>query len=114
MSYEFVRSEADGAVGIVTIHRPQVRNALNHQTIGELVDALETFDRDDAIRCMILTGDDRAFAAGADIAQMAEAGALEVLADDNFARWPRFLAIRKPLIAAVSACARGAAVQLAR
>ena len=74
MSYEFVLTGVDGPVGVVTIHRPQARNALNHQTIAELVDALETFDRDDAIRCMILTGDDRAFAAGADIAQMAEAG----------------------------------------
>jgi enoyl-CoA hydratase/carnithine racemase len=64
MSYEFVRTEVDGAVGVVTINRPQVRNALNHQTIAELVDALETFDREDAIRCMVLTGDDRAFAAG--------------------------------------------------
>ena len=87
MSYEFVLTEADGPIGIVRINRPQVRNALNHQTIAELVDALETFDRDDAIRCLILTGDDRAFAAGADIGQMAEAGAVEVLNDDNFARW---------------------------
>ncbi|HEY4844291.1 MAG TPA: enoyl-CoA hydratase-related protein, partial [Candidatus Dormibacteraeota bacterium] len=60
MSYQFVLTEVDGPVGIVTIHRPEVRNALNHQTIAELVDALETFDRDDAIRCMILTGDERA------------------------------------------------------
>src|SRR5260370_8928776 len=107
MSYEFVRSEADGAVGIVTIHRPQVRNALNHQTIAELVDALETFDRDDAIRCMVLTGDDRAFAAGPDITQMAEAGAIEALNDDNFAPWPRFRAIHKPLIPAVRSYALG-------
>ena len=68
MSYEFVLTEVDGPVGIVTINRPQVRNALNHQTIAELVDALETFDLNEAIRCMVLTGDDRAFAAGADIA----------------------------------------------
>src|SRR6202035_5486587 len=75
MSYQFVLTEVDGPIGIVTIHRPEVRNALNHQTIAELVDALETFDRDDAIRCMILTGDERAFAAGADISQIVEAGA---------------------------------------
>jgi enoyl-CoA hydratase len=111
--YEFVLTEADGPVGIVTIHRPQVRNALNHQTIAELVDALETFDRDDAIRCMILTGDDRAFAAGADITQMVEAGVADVLEDDNFARWARFRAIRKPVIAAVSGYALGGGCELA-
>jgi enoyl-CoA hydratase len=113
MPYEFVLTEAEGPVGIVTIHRPQVRNALNHQTIAELVDALEAFDRDDAIRCMILTGDDRAFAAGADISQMVEAGAVDVLDDDNFARWARFRAIRKPVIAAVSGYALGGGCELA-
>ncbi len=113
MPYEFVLTEAEGPVGIVTIHRPQVRNALNHQTIAELVDALETFDRDEAIRCMILTGDDRAFAAGADITQMVEAGAVDVLDDDNFARWARFRAIRKPVIAAVSGYALGGGCELA-
>src|SRR5438034_4051751 len=102
MPYEFVLTEVRGPVGIVTINRPQVRNALNHQTIAELVDALDAFDRDDQVRCMILTGDDRAFAAGADISQMVEAGAVDVLDDDNFARWARFRAIHKPVIAAVS------------
>jgi enoyl-CoA hydratase len=113
MSYEFVLTEVDGAVGVVTIHRPQVRNALNHQTIAELVDALESFDRDDAIRCMVLTGDDRAFAAGADIGQMAEASAIDVLRDDNFARWARFRALHKPVIAAVGGYALGGGCELA-
>jgi enoyl-CoA hydratase len=112
MTYEFVLTETRGPVGIVTINRPQVRNALNHQTIAEIVDALEAFDRDDAIRCMILTGDDRAFAAGADIMQMVDAGAVEVLADDNFARWARFRAIHKPVIAAVSGYAFGGGCEL--
>ena len=113
MPYEFVLTEADGPVGVVRIHRPQVRNALNQQTIAELVEALEAFDRDDAIRCMILTGDDRAFAAGADITQMVEAGAVDVLNDDNFARWAHFRAIRKPVIAAVSGYALGGGCELA-
>src|SRR5437660_1707293 len=105
MPYEFVLTERDGPVGIVRINRPQVRNALNPQTIEELVDSLEAFDRDEAIRCMILTGDDRAFAAGADISRMVEASAVDVLSDDSFARWSRFRAIHKPVIAAVSAYA---------
>lgn len=113
MPYEFVLTETRGPVGIVTINRPQVRNALNHQTIGELVDALEDFDRDDAVGCMILTGDDRAFAAGADITQMVDAGAVEVLDDDNFARWARLKAIHKPVIAAVSGYALGGGCELA-
>jgi enoyl-CoA hydratase len=113
MPYEFVLSEVRGPVGIVTINRPQVRNALNHQTIAELVDALDAFDQDDAIRCMILTGDDRAFAAGADISQMVEAGAVDVLDDDNFARWARFKAMHKPVIAAVSGYALGGGCELA-
>src|SRR5256714_6087685 len=113
MSYEFVLTEVDGPLGIVTINRPQVRNALNHQTMAELVDALEAFDLNEAIRCMVLTGDDRAFAAGADIAQMADAGAVEVLNDDNFARWARFRAIHKPVIAAVSGYALGGGCELA-
>jgi enoyl-CoA hydratase len=112
MPYEFVLTDTDGAVGIVRINRPQVRNALNQQTIAELVDALEAFDRDDAIRCMILTGDDRAFAAGADITQMVDATAVDVLDDDNFARWTRFRAIHKPVIAAVSGYALGGGCEL--
>jgi len=95
MSYEFVLTEVDGPVGIVTINRPQVRNALNHQTIAELVDALETFDLNEAI------------------AQMADAGAVDVLRDDNFARWARFRAIHKPVIAAVSGYALGGGCELA-
>src|SRR3984893_12330548 len=113
MPYEIVLTETDGAVGIVRINRPQARNALNQRTIAELVDALEAFDRDDAIRCMILTGDDRAFAAGADITQMVEASAVDVLRDDNFARWTRFRAIRKPVISAVSGYALGGGCELA-
>ena len=113
MGYEFVLTETRGGVGIVTINRPKVLNALNPQTIDELVDALGKFDRDDAIRCMILTGDDRAFAAGADIAQMVDVSAIDVLEDDNFARWARFRSLRKPVIAAVSGYALGGGCELA-
>jgi len=70
VTYETLLVDVTDGVATVTLNRPEVRNALNHQTIAELVDALETFDRDDAIRCMVLTGDDRAFAAGADCTEL--------------------------------------------
>jgi enoyl-CoA hydratase len=113
VAYEFILTQTDGPVGIVTINRPQVRNALNHQTIAEIIQALEAFDRDPAVRCLILTGNDRAFAAGADVTEMVEAGAVDVLADDNFGRWARIRALTKPLIAAVSGYAFGGGCELA-
>lgn len=113
MAHEFVLTQAEGPLGIVTINRPQVRNALNHQTIAEIIQALEVFDRDPGIRCLILTGNDRAFAAGADITEMADAGAVDVLTDDNFGRWARIRALTKPLIAAVSGYAFGGGCELA-
>jgi enoyl-CoA hydratase len=113
MAYEFVLAASEGPLGIVTINRPKVLNALNHQVIQEVVAALEGFDRDPAVRCLILTGSERAFAAGADIGQMAEAGPIEVLAGDNFARWARLRSLRKPLIAAVSGYALGGGCELA-
>jgi enoyl-CoA hydratase len=113
MPYEFIRSEADPPVGIVTIDRPHVLNALNHQTISELVDALEAFDRDPAIGCLILTGGERAFAAGADVTQMVDASPVDVLRDDNYARWARLRALHKPVIAAVSGYAFGGGCELA-
>jgi len=113
VAYEFVLTQADGPVGIVTINRPQVRNALNHQTIAEIIQALEGFDRDPGIHCLLLTGNDRAFAAGADITEMAEAGAVDVLTNDDFGRWARIRALTKPLIAAVSGYALGGGCELA-
>ena len=113
MPFEFVLTETDGPVGIVIIHRPEVLNALNHQTIEEIGQALTSFDRDDAIRCMVLTGGETAFAAGADITQMVDAGAVDVLNEDHFSRWARIRALRKPLIAAVSGYALGGGCELA-
>ncbi|HEY0491925.1 MAG TPA: enoyl-CoA hydratase-related protein [Candidatus Dormibacteraeota bacterium] len=113
MPFEFVLTEVDGPIGIVRINRPAVLNALNPATIEEIGQALAEFDRNDAIRCLILTGDDRSFAAGADIGQMAETGAVDILRDDDTARWARLRSLRKPLIAAVSGYALGGGCELA-
>ena len=113
MPFEFVLTEVDGPVGIVRINRPAVLNALNPATIKEIGEALAEFDRDESIRCLILTGNERAFAAGADIGQMAESGAIDILKDDDAARWARLRSLRKPLIAAVSGYALGGGCELA-
>lgn len=113
LSFEFVLTQAEPPIGIVTINRPQVRNALNQRTVAEIIEALEAFDRDPTVRCLILTGNERAFAAGADITEMADAGAVDVLTTDDFRRWARVRALTKPVIAAVSGYALGGGCELA-
>lgn len=113
MPFEFVLTEVEGPIGIVRINRPAVLNALNPSTIMEIGEALAEFDRDEAIRCLILTGNERAFAAGADIGQMADSSAIDILKDDDAARWARLRSLRKPLIAAVNGYALGGGCELA-
>lgn len=113
MPFEFILTEVDGPIGVVTINRPSVLNALNNRAVEEIGEALIAFDRDEAIRCLILTGNDRAFAAGADIGQMAEAGPVDILRDDDTGRWARLRSLHKPLIAAVSGYALGGGCELA-
>ncbi len=100
-------------IAIVTLNRPKVLNALNSELMEELAGALEALDRDDSVRCLILTGNEKAFAAGADIGEMAEAGHIEMLQKDNIARWDRIQHISKPIIAAVSGYALGGGCELA-
>lgn len=103
----------DGHVALVQIHRPHVRNALNLALMGELVETLEYLDRDDSTRVIVLTGDERAFAAGADISEMANATVTEMQGRPNLERWHRMRKIRKPIIAAVSGFALGGGCELA-
>ncbi len=101
-------------VALVTLDRPEVLNALDYQTIGELVDALETLDGDESVRCIVITGaGDRAFAAGADIREMADATPVTLTVANNFARWERLRRVRVPLIAAVRGFALGGGCELA-
>jgi len=112
MAYANIVVERDGPVGVVTLNRPQVLNALNQTTMDELVDALEGLDRDEEIRCVILAGGERAFAAGADVTEMAAATPSDLLAGDRFLQWERVRRMSKPLIAAVRGYALGGGCEL--
>ncbi|MCA9909676.1 MAG: enoyl-CoA hydratase/isomerase family protein [Anaerolineae bacterium] len=113
MPYEMILTETPApGVGLVRLNRPQALNALNSEITGEIFDALEAFNRDSSIGCMVLTGSDKAFAAGADIKQMADQSATEMMADD-FTDWSRLTRISKPVIAAVSGWALGGGSEMA-
>jgi len=115
MTYELItiRTEA-GKVGIITLNRPKQLNALNDQLMTELGDALHAFDADAAIHCMIITGSEKAFAAGADIGGMANYTFADVYKNDFITRnWEKIRAVRKPVIAAVSGFALGGGCELA-
>ena len=102
----------DGFVATVQLNRPAVLNALNSELMVELVDTLESLDADETVRAIVLTGNEKAFAAGADIKEMAGASAVEMLQRDQFARWDRIRKIKKPIIAAVSGFALGGGCEL--
>jgi enoyl-CoA hydratase len=108
-----IQTETHQRVGLVRFNRPKELNALNTRLMEELVTALEAFDRDPAIGCLVITGNERAFAAGADIKEMADATAVEMLQRDNIARWDRLRKLKKPLIAAVSGFCLGGGCELA-
>jgi enoyl-CoA hydratase len=112
-SYKFIQTEIHDRVGLVQINRPEALNALNSILIGELMDALVAFDNDPVIGAMVITGDKRAFAAGADIKEMADAGAVEMFQRDNISRFDRIMEIKKPVIAVVSGWCLGGGNELA-
>jgi enoyl-CoA hydratase len=107
-----VETPAEG-VGVIRLNRPKALNALNAQVVNEVFTAMEAFDRDESIGCILLTGSDRAFAAGADIKQMAETPAVEMMIGDDFTDWGRMARITKPIIAAVSGFALGGGCEMA-
>jgi enoyl-CoA hydratase/carnithine racemase len=111
---ENILVKSENAVGVITLNRPQALNALNSALLAELCAALEAFDADPAVRCVVLTGSERAFAAGADIKEMAPQSAMDMFKSDWFASaCNRIAAIRKPIVAAVSGYALGGGCELA-
>lgn len=115
MAYETILVEVDRTAGValIRLNRPQVLNALSLTVMDELVQATRELDQDESVRAIVLTGSERAFAAGADIAEMADATAVDMLVRDQFQRWQRLRETRKPLIAAVSGYAFGGGCELA-
>jgi enoyl-CoA hydratase len=114
MAFENIIVETlKGGVGLVRLNRPNVLNALNTATMTELVAAFDGFTLNDDVRCVVLTGDARGFAAGADISEMAGQGVAQMLASNRFGVWQRLREFPKPVIAAVSGVALGGGLELA-
>ncbi|AHB04212.1 MULTISPECIES: enoyl-CoA hydratase [Pandoraea] len=114
MTYENILVETRGRVGLITLNRPKALNALNDALMDELGAALTAFDADDAIGCMVITGSEKAFAAGADIGMMSKYTFADVFKGDYITRnWETVRRIRKPVIAAVSGFALGGGCELA-
>jgi len=114
MAYQNILVDTRGAVGIVTMNRQKALNALNSALVGEVGQALDAFEADERIGCMVLTGSDKAFAAGADIKEMAPKSYMDVYKEDFItAGWERVAQCRKPIIAAVAGYALGGGCEVA-
>jgi len=113
MAEQFVLVEREGTVGVVRLNRPKQLNALSDALMDELVSALEELDRDDATRAIVLAGNERAFAAGADIGELAQASAIDLYYGRRIERWDAIRALWTPLVAAVSGFCLGGGCELA-
>jgi enoyl-CoA hydratase len=110
---ELVLTEREGPIAVVLLNRPQQLNALSGALMDELVDPLQELDRDDAVRCIVLGGSQRAFAAGADINELAEGTPISLYQNRRIDRWDAIRGIRTPLVAAVSGYCLGGGCELA-
>ena len=113
MSYETILVEQKGAVTLVTLNRPQALNALNSQVLADLIAAFAAYDTDPSQRCLVLTGSEKAFAAGADIKEMQGRGFADMYSANFFGGWEQVTATRKPWLAAVAGFALGGGCEVA-
>ena len=113
MPYEMILTETRERVGLLTLNRPAARNALNLQMLTELMDALEDFDHNDSVGAMVIAGSEKAFAAGADIKEMADNTVAQMRESKFIPTFSRLLSIQKPVIAAVSGWALGGGMEIA-
>ena len=113
MAYENIVVESKGRVGIIRLNRPNALNALNRALIAELTQAIDAFDKNDNIGCLLITGSDKAFAAGADIKEMADKTFIQAYGGNFAADWDRAAHARKPIVAAVAGFALGGGCELA-
>jgi len=113
MSYATILSEVEQGVGIITLNRPEALNALSEQLLDDVVDALTRFESDSAVGAILLTGNTKAFAAGADIKEMVEQDYLNAMSVQFFGDWERIAQCRKPTIAAVAGYALGGGCEIA-
>jgi enoyl-CoA hydratase len=111
--YNTILVEQRGGVTLVTLNRPQALNALNSEVLKELIDAFATYDADDSQRCLVLTGSEKAFAAGADIKEMQSQGFADMYSANFFGGWEQVSSTRKPWIAAVAGYALGGGCEVA-
>jgi enoyl-CoA hydratase len=113
MTYQNIIVETRGRIGIIRLDRPQALNALNAALIGELAAAVDAFEKDAGVACLIVTGSDKAFAAGADIKEMADQSYMDAFMGDFAAGWDALARARKPTVAAVAGFALGGGCELA-
>jgi enoyl-CoA hydratase len=112
-SFETITTEQRGRVGIITLNRPKALNALNSQLMTEVVQAAQTYDTDTSVGAIVIAGSERAFAAGADIKEMADKSYVEMLSEDFFSAWSHLTEVRTPVVAAVAGFALGGGCELA-